>query len=193
MKSKITFRLYQIDKDLPADVIDGYLSLETTDDIDPRIYRLVWESLENPDLDALYGKYSKDDRPNKYVCRSISVSDIVEIEDDQGITFYICDNFGWTEIEFEKSVVVPEMGFQAKTWYVNTDGERKKDLCMEMSAKAAIQVIHQRLGKSKKTVSSMFIESKTYERLHEEKTGLWELSPYLIVDEFEKELKENVE
>lgn len=191
-KNKIIFRLYQIDKYLPTELIEGYLSLETTDDIMPEIYRLVWESPEEPDLDALYNKYSQDDRPNNYVCRSISVSDVVEIEDEHGISkFFICDKFGWLVIpEFEKGKVPFEMGFEK--WYLNLDNERRRALSMEIKTKAVIQIMVQKLGKSSKTVTSMFRNSKTYEDLHDEKTGLWAESPYLTVNTLEKELADKV-
>lgn len=190
MQNKIMFTLYQIDKDLPIDIIEGHLSLETTEDIQPNIYRLVWKSQENSDLDALYSKYNTDNRPNNYVCRSISTSDIVEIEDSQGISvFYLCTNFGWLEIdEFDKNKVPPEMGFNQ--WYINTDIERKKALRMEMGGKAVVQILAQRLRKSNRAVSNMFKRSKTYEKLYDEKTGLWSKSPYYVADAFEKELKE---
>jgi len=188
MKSKITFRLFQIDKGLPDEIIEDYLSLEA-DDIDPIFYRLVWESLEDPDLEKLYSKYNTDDRPNSHVCRTISVSDIIEIQDEHGIsTFYISDLFDWTEITFDKSQVPPEMGFQ--NWIVNMDSERRRNLSMNINAKAAIQIMVPRLGKSKKTVTAMFNKSKTYQKLHDDKTGLWAESPFLIVDAFEKEIKE---
>ncbi len=187
MQNKIIFRLYQIDKTLPKRIVEPNLSLEAENDPLPEIYRFVWESRENPDLDILYNKYSGDKRPNSYVCRSLSVSDIVEIEDEQSDTFYICDNFGWTEIDFEKSEVPPEMGF--RQWYVNTDNEMRKIIHIEAISKAVIQIMVERLQKSIKAVTSMFKHSKAYLNLHDEKTGLWMLSPYSVVDAFEKELK----
>lgn len=193
MRSKIFFRLYQIDKSLPDDVIDGYLSLENLEKMDilPEIYRFVWKSLEDTDLDLLYSKYTKDDRPNNYVARSLDVSDVVEIVDEQGISiFYILDNFGWTVIDFDKSLVPSEMGF--KQWYINTDFETRRELSMDIKGKAVIQIMVQRLRKSSKTVTTLFRRSKSYEKLHDEKTGLWAESPYLIADEFEKEIKENI-
>ncbi|MCT8974996.1 YodL domain-containing protein [Clostridium sp. CX1] len=189
MKNEIRFRLYQINKDLPIDIIEGHLSLETTEDIDPKIYRLTWESLENSDLEALYNKYNTDNRPNNYVCRSISTSDIVEIEDENNTSiFYLCSNFGWTEIEFDKNQVPPEMGFDQ--WYINTDMERRKSLRMEMGAKAVVQIMVQRLKKSNRAVLSKFKSSKTYENLYDEKTKLWSKSPYYVADVFEKEIEE---
>lgn len=187
MKNKIAFRLYQIEKDLPYDVIEGYLSLETTDDIMPQIYRFVWESQEDPDLDKLYSKYTNDDRPNKHVSRSIDVSDIIEIEDDQGITFFIADNFGWTEIEFDKSRVPIEMGFQKM--YVNMDSEMRRLLCMDWSTKGVIEIIVKKLGKSKRIAALMFHQSETYKHMLADKKGLWE-RPYQIFDDFKKEIKE---
>lgn len=188
MKHKVLFRLYQIDKSMPDDMIEGYLSLETVDDIDPKIYRIVWESKENPDLDAIYTKYNNDNRPNNCVCRSLSISDIIEIEDGQGSIFYICDNFGWTEIEFDKQQVPHEMGFS--NWYINTDDDRKKALYKEVTYKAVVQILVQRLGKSKKVITNMLRNSKAYASLNNEKNGLCDESPYLIVNAFEKELKE---
>ncbi|GAB6152563.1 hypothetical protein JCM17380_13130 [Desulfosporosinus burensis] len=187
MKNKITFRLYQIDKDLPDDVIDGYLYLETTDDIMPGIYRFVWESQEDADLDRLYSKYTKAERPNKHVARSIDVSDVIEIQDDQGITFFIADRFDLTEIEFDKSQVPNEMGFQKM--YVNMDSEMKRVLCTDWSAKAVIEILVKRLGKSRRIVALMFHQSETYKHMLADKTGLCE-RPYQIVDDFEKEIKE---
>jgi len=187
MKNKITFRIFQIDKGLPMDLIEGYLSLETTDDIIPEIYRFVWESQEDPDFDALYHKYTNDDRPNKHVCRSLGISDIIEIKGDQGISFYILDNFDWTEITFDKSRVPIEMGFQKM--YINMDSEMKRVLCTDWSAKAVIEIMGKRLGKSRRIVALMFHQSETYKSMFTDKTGFWE-RPYQIVDAFEKELQE---
>lgn len=186
MKS-LTFRLYQIEKGLPDEIIEDYLSLEA-DDINPKIYRRVWESKEDSDLDKLYSKYIADDRPNKHVSRSIDVSDVIEIEDDRGITFFIADNFGWTEIEFDKSQVPNEMGFQ--NMYVNMDSEMRRVLCMDWSAKAVIEIIVKKLRKSRRMAALMFHQSETYKHMLADKTGLWE-RPYQIFDDFEKEIKKS--
>ena len=177
---------------LTDDVIDGYLSLENLEKMDilPEIYRFVWESREDADLDVLYSKYIKDDRPNNYVARSLDVSDVVEIVDEQGVSiFYILDNFGWTVIDFDKSLVPSEMGF--KECYINMDGETRRKINMDIKAKGVLEILVQRIGKSSKTVSSLFRKSKSYEKLHDEKSGLWAESPYLIADVFEKEIKEH--
>jgi hypothetical protein len=96
-RNKIIFRHYKIDRSLPREKIQDSLDLNT-DDIISCIYKLILETKESSDdLDVLYDKH----------CSMLDITDVVEVQDNQGISkFYILDLFGLIEIEeFDKSVV----------------------------------------------------------------------------------------
>ena len=57
-------------------------------------------------LEHLFGIHNADNRPRRTEIRSMSVGDIVVIErghgDDKTVKSYVCDNFGWKQIEFDR-------------------------------------------------------------------------------------------
>ena len=48
------------------------------------------------------------DHPEDYRARSLSMSDVVEIIEDNGSSFYICDTFGFKEVPFDTSQVLED-------------------------------------------------------------------------------------
>ena len=76
-----------------------------TDQIDSQIYDLVFEGVAacgSLDKEEIYRilTYS---RPEGYVGRSLSVSDVIELtQDASGSHFYFCDSVGFREVAFER-------------------------------------------------------------------------------------------
>lgn len=67
----------------------------------PENYRVVYDGqLETNDLDAIYEKFNLNHPPD-YQGHSLSMSDIIELYDDNGSTFYYVDRFGFKEIDFQ--------------------------------------------------------------------------------------------
>jgi hypothetical protein len=89
-RARITFRLYKIDRNLPREEIQDSLDLNT-EDIILNIYKFILETKESvSNLDKLYDKH----------CNKLSITDVVEIENNQGVSsFYYLDLFGFIEIE----------------------------------------------------------------------------------------------
>ena len=58
-------------------------------------YNIVWEGEveDDAELDDIYTKFNLF-RPSNFGGRSLSVSDIVEMDG----TYYFCDDFGWKEV-----------------------------------------------------------------------------------------------
>ena len=70
--------------------------------IDSRIYDRVFEGeVDCNDLEDVYRKFNIE-HPAGYKGRSLSVSDVVEVIDNNGdSTFHFCDNIGFQKIEFD--------------------------------------------------------------------------------------------
>ena len=47
-------------------------------------------------LEKIFAKFNSDERPSDFKGHSLSVGDIVTIDDDA----YVCDSFGWNKIRF---------------------------------------------------------------------------------------------
>ena len=73
-----------------------------SDKIDSRIYDRVFEGeVDCKDLEDVYRKFNLE-HPEGYKGRSLSVSDIVEIVDENGdSTFHFCDSIGFKQIDFD--------------------------------------------------------------------------------------------
>lgn len=74
-------------------------------EVDPTIYDKVYDG-ECSKLDSLEGIYMTLNmrQPADYECRSLSVSDVVEIKESESIEpgFYFVDNIGFKRINFDK-------------------------------------------------------------------------------------------
>ncbi|WP_312048229.1 YodL domain-containing protein [Anaerotignum sp.] len=71
---------------------------------EPRIenYETVYDGeLTTNDLEGIYTKFNID-HPYGYEGHSLSMSDVVELYDDEGSTFHYVDQFGFKEIGFEQ-------------------------------------------------------------------------------------------
>lgn len=96
------------------------------------VYDLVYDG--NTDCESLEDIYREFniDKPEEFKGRSLSVSDVVEVTNDQGnAAFYYCDNIGFKKIEFEPEkargltmrVVLLEPGKMARVADIGTSLE----------------------------------------------------------------------
>ncbi len=95
----LNYKLFQVKDDLTLEF--GFKGLDFLQTIGLELnlnnYDLVYESVvgtnEDYTLEALFSKFNLE-HPNDFYGRSMSVSDIVQIEDD----YYYCDSIGWKNI-----------------------------------------------------------------------------------------------
>jgi hypothetical protein len=72
-------------------------------------YKTVYDGeVETNDLEALYTKFNTAHPPG-YVGHSLSMSDVLELYDENGSSFYYCDRFGFQEIHFKSPVQTQTM------------------------------------------------------------------------------------
>jgi len=70
----------------------------------PANYQVVFDGgLDTNDLDSIYDKFNVD-LPEDYKGHSLSMSDVIELYDDQESSFYYVDSVGFKEIEFIQPV-----------------------------------------------------------------------------------------
>lgn len=75
---------------------------------DPGNYRMVFEGeVETNDLEELYVKFNLAQPPG-YSGHSLSISDVLELYDEDGSTFHYVDRVGFKQVEFAPSA--PQMG-----------------------------------------------------------------------------------
>lgn len=68
----------------------------------PANYQVVYDGeVDTNELEALYTKFNMD-HPLGYEGHSLSMSDVLELYDETGCTFYYCDTFGFKEISFQE-------------------------------------------------------------------------------------------
>lgn len=103
----MNIKLYQINLERDSDNV-AFMSYETlpklqgTQDIKSEIYDLVFEGdVPCKHLEDVYRMFNVD-HPKGYMARSLSKSDVVEIEGENGEknTFHYCDSFGYQEVDF---------------------------------------------------------------------------------------------
>ncbi len=64
-------------------------------------YQTVYDGeVETNDLEALYTKFNVA-HPTGYAGHSLSMSDVLELYDENGSTFHYCDRFGFVKIQFQ--------------------------------------------------------------------------------------------
>ena len=101
-------KIYQInmDRDENSVCFMRYESLprfQGTEQIDSSIYDLVFSGdVPCSNLEDVYRMFNID-HPKGYTGRSLSVSDVVQIQDGsaKGPTFHFCDSFGFKEVQFD--------------------------------------------------------------------------------------------
>lgn len=100
------FRLYQIIPELDSERI-MFCNLKSVlnaynDTVPAEIYKCVFsEPAEEEKLEEMFAKFNSN-YPEGYKGRSMSVSDVVEYENDGSSNFYYCDSIGFKNIEFDK-------------------------------------------------------------------------------------------
>ena len=96
-------RIWQLRADIsPECKFIGYEELkENFGEPDKSNYELVYEGeIETNDLESIYTKFNLN-HPREFIGHSLSMSDVVELYDDNGSEFYYVDRFGFKEIDFE--------------------------------------------------------------------------------------------
>ena len=109
-------KIYQINMDRDENRVcfmglDSLPRFQGTDQIDSSIYDLVFEGdIPCSNLEGVYRMFNID-HPDGYTGRSLSVSDVVQIQDvsTNGPTFHYCDSIGFKEVHFD-----PELTQDAK-------------------------------------------------------------------------------
>lgn len=88
-----------------------FLSLDNTGKVDAKIYDRVFAGeVDCDDLEDVFIMFNCK-MPDGYIGRSMSVSDVVEVIQDNGESYFsFCDNAGFVDIEFDPKLVgVPEL------------------------------------------------------------------------------------
>lgn len=96
-------RIWQLKTDVsPERKFIGYEELkESFGEPDKNNYKIVFEGeIETNDLEEIYAKFNLN-HPHGFTGHSLSISDVVELYDDNGSEFYYVDRFGFKEIDFE--------------------------------------------------------------------------------------------
>ena len=69
--------------------------------LNPEDYRLVFDgAVDTNNLEALYTKFNVD-HPASYAGHSLSMSDVLELYDESGSSFYYLDSFDFKQVDFE--------------------------------------------------------------------------------------------
>ena len=105
-------RIYQIDLKLDVQNVAfrPYADMQTRYGgiIPAELYRKAYEgTVAAENLEDVFYIFNMD-HPGDYRARSLSMSDVVEVIEDHGSTFYICDTFGFKEVPFDTSRVLEE-------------------------------------------------------------------------------------
>lgn len=75
-------------------------------EVDSTIYDKVFDgAVDCADLEVVYQKFNTE-IPDGYTGHSLSVSDIVEVQNGSKSTFYFCDSFGFKEVDFKPEQAV---------------------------------------------------------------------------------------
>ena len=105
-------KIYQIDLSLDDQHVAFRSHAEIQSQYGGRIpaelYRKTYEgAVEAENLEDVFYIFNMD-HPEDYRARSLSMSDVVEIIEDHGSSFYICDTFGFKEVPFDTSLVLED-------------------------------------------------------------------------------------
>lgn len=101
-------KIYQINMDRDENGVcfmrsESLPRFQGTEQIDSSIYDLVFAGdVPCSNLEDVYRMFNID-HPKGYTGRSLSVSDVVQIQNgsDNGTTFHFCDSFGFKEVQFD--------------------------------------------------------------------------------------------
>ena len=102
-------RIYQIDIELDEKHVAFRSYAEIQNQYGGRIpaelYRKVYEgTVEAENLEDVFYIFNMD-HPREFRARSLSMSDVVEVIENNCSTFHICDTFGFKEVPFDVSHV----------------------------------------------------------------------------------------
>ena len=105
-------RIYQIDLNLDGKNVAfrsyGEILSQYGGRVPAELYRNAYEgTVEAENLEDVFYIFNMD-HPEDYRARSLSMSDVVEIIEDHGSSFYICDTFGFKEVPFDTSQVLED-------------------------------------------------------------------------------------
>lgn len=98
-------RIWQLKPE--TDVMMKFISLDEQEkqfgSPNPDNYRIAYDGqMGTNNLEAIYTRCNID-HPHGYNGHSLSMSDVVELYDENGSQFHYCDRFGFKEISFEPS------------------------------------------------------------------------------------------
>lgn len=103
--------IYQIEGELDTKRIkfcsyDDMIKYSGSERVDPTIYKKVFSgNVDCRTLDDVYSLFNTSS-PLEYRGHSLSVSDIIQVKNDENIKYYYCDCFGFKEVEFNSSLVI---------------------------------------------------------------------------------------
>lgn len=105
----MNIQIYQIDFEKDKDKVK-FASLSTTMEysgqVDPSIYSKVFDGeVECENLEEVFAKFNSDDEKPGFTGHSMSVSDVVKLDDEA----FFCDSIGFKKIDFDESMIKSDM------------------------------------------------------------------------------------
>ncbi len=101
-------RIYQIEMSLDEKHVAfmpyAYMQEKYPNGISEGLYRMIYEGLvPTKELSVVFYIFNMA-HPQNYRARSLSVSDVIEVVEENGSTFYYCDTVGFREVSFNASL-----------------------------------------------------------------------------------------
>ena len=102
-------RIYQIEMSLDEQNVAfrPYTEMQEkySGDIPAKLYRMIYEGVvPTKELSVVFYIFNMD-HPREFRASSLSMSDVVEVIENNCSTFHICDTFGFKEVPFDVSHV----------------------------------------------------------------------------------------
>ena len=193
-------RVYQIDHSLDTNRIKfmGYAEMKATGINTPpaQIYKQVFDGNINTDeLERIYQRLNTD-IPDGYIGHSLSISDIVELYDETGSEFFMCDSLGFAKVTFNSNECQPnskeeqpdknqQLYDKVKMEYENfleciMQGDKGKiiDSAFEISLKSDILYAMESLHLEDEQIKSLLTCENTLSALYEN----WNSSDYSYME-----------
>ena len=103
-------RIYQIEMSLDEQNVAFRPYTEMQEkypgDIPANLYRMIYEGVvPTKEFSVVFYIFNMA-HPQDYRGRSLSVSDVIEVVEESGSTFYYCDTIGFREIPFDTSLLL---------------------------------------------------------------------------------------
>lgn len=104
-RTDIRCRIYQADFDQVMDLMFAKpLPDDGRRDVPAEKYALVFDGMvKAKDIEDVYRIFNVA-HPAGYTGRSLTATDVVEVNDGQEHEFYICENFGFSKAKFDQSI-----------------------------------------------------------------------------------------